>query len=310
MNVLHISYPLTDNYLPSVIAIGFFDGIHIGHQMVISKACSVAAERKLPCAVMTFDPHPKTVTGEIAKIEQITPLDSKLQQLSALNIDICYVVNFTKEFAGLTPKEFIEDFLMRLKPAGVVVGFDFTFGKKGEGTVKELLNFSAGRFTCDVVEPHFDHIGKISSTRVRDALLTGRVDEASQLLGRNYSFSGKVIHGEKRGRTIGFPTANLELSEDYLPIKRGVYLVKVTILDSHYNGVMNVGYKPTFALGQTVTYEIFLLDFNHDIYGQIIQVELVDFLRGEVKFANIQELKVQISKDVQFAQKRVGVKKG
>lgn len=307
MDVNIISYPINEcSFKPVVLAIGYFDGVHLGHQQVIKKAIKIAKEKGVSCGVMTFDPHPKEVIGENIHIEKITPLASKLKQLELLNIDICYVVNFTRELASVSPKEFIDNFLVKLNVQGVIAGFDFAFGHKGSGSGETLREESNGRFTVDIVEPFYYHGEKISSTRIREFLLTGLVTEAKNLLGRNYSFIGRVISGDKIGRTLGFPTANLELIDEYIALKNGVYVVKVKYDNQAYIGVMNVGNRPTLKRElNEISYEIFILDFNEMIYGKVIEVELIDYIREEKKFNNLDELKRQISRDVDFARSKV-----
>ncbi|OEG00446.1 riboflavin biosynthesis protein RibF [Vulcanibacillus modesticaldus] len=299
MQIYQIEYPISqDNFQPSVIAIGYFDGVHLGHQQVISRACEKANELNLPCGVMTFSPHPKEVLGIGAKIDQITPLESKLKLFEKMGIDICYIVHFTKHFAAITPEQFIEDILIKLNVKGVVVGFDYTFGDKGVGNPETLRDYAEGRYTVDIIEPIFDQGKKVSSTRIRNLLASGKVSEVKRLLGRNYSFLGKVIHGQKLGRTIGFPTANLELLEHYTLIKNGVYVVRVKNKGRSFLGLMNVGFKPTVNDKKVTSYEIHILDFNEDIYGQVLEVELLEYIREEIKFKNIDQLKEQIKKDL------------
>lgn len=307
MDVYKISYPIKeDSHKPTVLAIGYFDGVHLGHQQVIKRAVNIAKERGVACGVMTFEPHPKEVIGDNVHIAKITPLTSKLKQFELLNIDICYVVNFTEELASISPKEFIENFLGKLNVQGVIAGFDFAFGNKGSGNGETLKKESNGRFSVDIVEPLFSHGEKISSTRIREYLLSGLVVEANDLLGRNYSFIGKVIPGDKIGRTIGFPTANLKLTDEYIELKNGVYVVRVKFDMQTYIGVMNVGFRPTLNQKfKKISYEIFIFDFNQMIYGKVIEVELIDYIREEKKFNNLDELKQQIFNDIEFARSKV-----
>jgi len=305
MNVYELTYPLKNQSCdPSVIAIGFFDGVHLGHQMVIKRAYEIAKSRGLACGVMTFDPHPKQVMGIKEKIDQLTPIQSKLKQLEKHRLDFIYLVQFTKEFANISPQEFVDHFLLKLNIKGIVVGFDFTFGYKGLGTPETLIELSQGKFTVEVINSYNFDGKKISSSRIRDCLLSGDIINANFLLGRHYSFLGRVIYGDQLGRTIGFPTANLDLLEDYLILKNGVYVVKVDIKGNTYAGVMNIGFKPTVKNNlDHPTYEVHILDFNGDLYGQILKVELLDFIREEKKFANVQELTEQIRCDVLEARK-------
>lgn len=307
MDVYQITYPLGGKKFPScIIAIGYFDGVHLGHQQVIKRACDIAKKNNLPCGVMTFNPHPMVVINKYAKIDQLTPVECKLKIFKELNIDISYIVNFSKEFANLSPESFIEDFLIKLNAKGVVVGFDFAFGSKGLGNSELLIEKSNGRYSVDVISSFNEDGEKISSTRIRDYLLSGKVLDANRLLGRNYSFYGKVIHGDKRGRTIGFPTANLELLENYLSIKKGVYVVKIDINGKSYAGVMNIGYNPTFVDDlYSPSYEVHIIDFKENIYNQILKIELIEFVRDEKKFNSIEDLKRQISDDVEHAKRAI-----
>ncbi len=304
MEVVHLTYPLIDNSkTPIVLAIGYFDGVHKGHQQVIKRACALAKEMSLPCGVMTFSPHPKEVLGITSKIDQLTPLNIKLALLENLGVDVTYVVNFSKEFAAISPEEFVNEFLLSLQVKGVVVGFDFTFGVKGSANAEKLIELSVERFFVEIIEP-FNYRGdKISSTLIRSHLLSGNISEIKNLLGRNYSILGQVIHGDKRGRTIGFPTANLKLLEDYLHLKNGVYIVKVQVEGKVYPGVMNLGYRPTVTNEKKPSYEVHLLTFNGDLYDKMLKVEFIDYIREEKKFNSLDELKQQINQDVAFAKK-------
>ena len=304
MEVVHLTYPLIDKFNPPIVlAIGYFDGVHKGHQQVIKKACALAKEYSLPCGVMTFSPHPKEVLGITKKIDQLTPLATKLALLENLGVDYAYVVKFSKEFAAISPEAFVNEFLLSLHVKGIVVGFDFTFGAKGSANAEKLINLSKDRFFVEIVEPFNYRGNKISSTLIRSHLLSGDIQEIKNLLGRNFSINGVVIHGNKRGRTIGFPTANLKLTEDYLSIKNGVYVVKVHVNNKLFPGVMNIGYRPTIADEKIASYEVHLLDYSGDLYDQLITVELVCFIREEQKFNSLDELKLQINKDVTFAKK-------
>ncbi len=307
MKVYHITYPLKNMILePSIIAIGYFDGVHLGHQQVIKRACQLAKKQNLLCGIMTFHPHPKEILGVNDKIDQLTPLESKLKLIEEMYVDFAYVVHFSKEFASISPKVFIDDFLMKLHVKGVVVGFDFTFGMKGQGTTKTLMEYSNGCYIVEVVEALYDNGEKVSSTRIRDMLLSGEIADSKRLLGRNYSFIGQVIHGDKRGRTIGFPTANIQLLEEFLHIKKGVYVVKVLVKEQSYLGVMNIGYSPTFKEDRSApSYEVHLLDFYEDIYHETVEVELIEFIREEKKFTGIDELKKQILEDIHHAKQIV-----
>ncbi len=300
MQVKYINYPIKkEEYKSSIIAIGSFDGVHLGHQRVIKKAVERARQRQVLSGVMVFEPHPQEVLELHTVVEKITPIASKINQIELLGVDICYVANFTKQFANITPKEFIDDFLVRLDIKGIVVGYDFTFGYKGAGDTTTLYEYCKDRYSVDVIEPYYISNEKISSTKIRDYLKKGNIIDANKLLGRRHSFKGKVVYGDGRGKDIGFPTVNLELLEKYIMIKKGVYSVYINYYGNKYKGVMNVGHKPTFNdKSNIITYEIHIIDFNKDIYDEILEVELVDFIREEKKYNSVKELKNQIINDI------------
>lgn len=283
------------------MALGYFDGVHLGHQQVIQEAKIQAKERSLKTAVMTFDPHPSVVLGKNKKhVHYITPLSQKVTIIEDLGVDYLFIVHFTGQFANLLPQEFIDQFVIGLNVQHVVAGFDFTYGRMGKGTMETLLFHSRDRFTCSIVPKLTDGGQKVSSTRIRNLLNEGKTDELSTLLGRFYTTSGVVIHGDKRGRTIGFPTANIELHNDYIIPPSGVYAVRMKVNDTWHDGVCNVGYKPTFNKeAVTLSVEVHLFDFNQEIYGAIVTIEWHQYLRTEQKFSRIDELVSQIEKDKQ-----------
>lgn len=302
MHIYHISYPIIEKkFFDNILAIGFFDGVHLGHQEVIKRAQKIAKEKNILCSVMTFNPHPLQVIGINKKIDEITPIKTKVRIFEEMKIDICYIVEFTKEFADINPQEFIDDFLMKLSVKGIVIGYDFSFGKEGAGKPEILRKLSNERYSVDIIEQYSDQAKKISSSRIRENLLLGNMKEANRLLGRNFTFKGKVIHGYKRGRILGYPTANIELIENFMSVKSGVYVVRVLYADASYTGVMNIGTKPTFELEDISTIEIHILDFSQEIYGELIEVELLEYIRDEKKFNNIEELKKEINSDIEKA---------
>ncbi|MFC3882528.1 bifunctional riboflavin kinase/FAD synthetase [Bacillus songklensis] len=290
---------------PSVVALGYFDGVHLGHQHVILTAKKIAEQKGLSSAVMTFYPHPSVVLGrDVKHVEMITPLPDKIKQIEELGIDILYLIHFDKDFAGLLPQEFVDQYVIGLNIQHVVAGFDYTYGKLGKGTMETMPFHSRNRFTQTIVEKLTSkHNEKVSSTLIRDCLKEGKVEELPSLLGRHYTVKGKVVHGDKRGRTIGFPTANIELSDQYLIPKVGVYAVEMLVNDTWYEGVCNVGYKPTFHQHlDKPTIEVHLFSFKEDIYDQDVMVKWHKMLRTERKFSGIEELVNQISFDKQQAE--------
>lgn len=291
---------------PCVMAIGYFDGLHIGHQAVVGKALEIARQKGLPSAVMTFHPHPREVLGTAKFSQYLTPMQAKLNLLEQQGVEMTYLTKFDKNFSQITPEAFFEEVLTRLDVKSVVVGFDFTFGHMGKGTAETLKRLAEGRIDVHIVNPINIHGDKVSSTLIRERLLEGELDSASDLLGRPYSIQGTVVHGEGRGRTIGFPTANVEPIAEYLIPRQGVYAVRVTAEENQLEafGVMNIGVKPTFHReGAPATIEVHLYDFNGDLYGQRLNIELISFLRTEKKFNSVDMLIQQIRTDVEEGKK-------
>lgn len=307
MQLIRLKYPLTDTtHLPTsgqAIAIGDFDGVHRGHRSVIARAAKHARTRGIPLSIMTFDPHPREILGKPQYTRYLTPLREKMRQFEMLGVDYVYVVEFTEELAKVPPQPYFEHMLKPLNPESIIVGFDFTFGYKGQGTADTLMRLAGEDVSVDVVAPYQMDGEKVSSTLIREQLHLGRLDRVLHLLGRNYHIEGKVVPGEGRGRTIGFPTANLELSDRYVVPRQGVYAVRVLDGDETWNGVMNIGIKPTFHPDeeQPPTLEVHVLDFDSDLYDRNLTIEFVTYLRPEMKFPSVQELIAQIAKDAEQA---------
>ncbi|MER1990663.1 MAG: riboflavin biosynthesis protein RibF [Solibacillus isronensis] len=308
MNVIHLKYPhqLAQEIEKEAysLAIGFFDGVHKGHQAVIEAAKQKAEQLNIKSAVMTFDPHPSIVLGRRnEKVFYITPLSQKLDTLKKLNIDTVFVVNFTSDFAKLTPEEFIKYFIVDLNVQHVTAGFDFSFGSYGKGNMELMEQLSNGRYGVTAIEKQQDVVEKISSTRIRKALQDGEMEQARNLLGRAFEVPGIVVHGDKRGRTMGFPTANVQAMEGcYIPAT-GVYAVKILVQNKWYDGVCNVGYKPTFNNPdeKQLSIEVHILNFNKNIYGEEVVVGWYKRIRSERKFNGIEALIEQIELDKQQA---------
>lgn len=283
------------------MALGYFDGVHRGHQKVILEAKKHAKEKGLQSAVMTFDPHPSVVLRKnVGRVQYITPLAAKIKIIEDLGVDYLFIVNFTADFANLLPQEFIDQFVIDLNVKHVVAGFDFSYGRMGKGTMETLPFHSREKFTFTVVEKFTCGDEKVSSTRIRQYIKEGKTAELPELLGRYYLTTGFVIHGDKRGRTIGFPTANVETNEDYILPPLGVYAVKIKIGEHWYQGVCNVGYKPTFNKeALRVSVEVHVFDFTKYIYDEFVIIEWHQYLRKEQKFSGIEELVSQIERDKQ-----------
>ena len=307
MKTIHITHPhhlIKEEQAKSVMALGYFDGVHLGHQKVIGTAKQIAEEKGLTLAVMTFHPHPSHVLGRDKEPKDlITPLEDKINQIEQLGTEVLYVVKFNEVFASLSPKQFIDQYIIGLNVQHAVAGFDFTYGKYGKGTMETMPDDLDGKAGCTMVEKLTEQDKKISSSYIRTALQNGDVELANVLLGQPYFIKGIVIHGDKRGRTIGFPTANVGLNNSYIVPPTGVYAVKAEVNGEVYNGVCNFGYKPTFyeKRPEQPSIEVNLFDFDQEVYGAAIKIEWYKRIRSERKFNGIKELTEQIEKDKQEA---------
>ncbi len=302
MKVYHLSYPnhLYNENEAYSLAIGFFDGVHTGHRAVIQEAKEKGKELGIKTAVMTFDPHPSLVLGGRKEpVFYITPLEQKIDILKELEVDAVFVVRFTSDFAKLTPQQFIEAFIKDANVLHVTAGFDFTFGAFGKGTMKEMEELSEGAYSVSVVGKKEYSGDKISSTRIRAALKSGDMEEVQALLGRPFMVTGVVVHGDKRGRTINFPTANVQPKEGQFIPATGVYVVKFQVQEKWYEGVCNVGFKPTFndPKEKKLSIEVHIFAFDQNIYGEEVAVHWYKRIREEQKFNGLEELKAQLIKD-------------
>lgn len=302
MRTIRLSYPqslLEEKFPETAAAIGFFDGIHRGHQEVIGRAVQKAKAEGLESAVITFHPHPSSVLNQASQeIKYITPLNEKQEILQRMDIDRLYIITFDRELAGLSPSDFVDQFIVGLNIKYLVSGFDFTFGKKGEGDIRIMAELAQGRFTYEVVEKIEEDCEKISSTRIRKLLREGNVEKASILLGRPLTVKGIVIDGQKRGRTIGYPTANLKIPSDALLPKIGVYAVKVRYKQQAYEAMASLGLNPTFEYEtQDLKLEVHLFDFSYDLYGEELIIEWCKYIRDEEKFSGLEALMEQIKDD-------------
>ncbi|WP_026692445.1 bifunctional riboflavin kinase/FAD synthetase [Peribacillus kribbensis] len=303
METIYINHPhhiKQSDFPHHVLALGFFDGVHLGHRKVINTAKAKAEELSLPVSVMTFDPHPSEVLGKKNKVvKYITPLKTKIEIMRELGIDYLFIVHFTEEFAKLLPQEFVDQYLIGLNVKHVVAGFDYTYGKLGKGTMETMPFHSRDQFDSTTVEKLSDNQEKVSSTKIRELMKNGQTEELSRILGRFYTADGTVIHGEKRGRQLGFPTANIALEEPFVYPATGVYAVRIQVDSKWHSGVCNVGYKPTFheEKPENPNVEVHIFDFNDTIYGNEVKIEWHRRLRSEKKFSGLDELVAQISRD-------------
>jgi riboflavin kinase/FMN adenylyltransferase len=280
-----------------VVAIGNFDGVHRGHRSVIGTAMERARAAHRPAAVLTFEPHPRTYFRPDEPSFHLTSEAAKLRLLAATGLDGAILLTFNAALAGLTAEEFVQRILVdRLAITGAVIGFNFHFGKERRGTPDFLMAQGARHgFSVDVVPP-FQHNGRrVSSGGVRDALAAGHVTEANELLGFPYFVTAQVEHGDKRGRTLGYPTANLRLGAD-CGLKHGIYAVRIGIGGTRYDGVASFGRRPTFDNG-AVLLEVFLFDFSGDLYGAVLDVAFIGWIRPEMKFDDVEALVRRMDQD-------------
>lgn len=285
---------------PKVIALGFFDGVHLGHQAVIRSAKSIADEAGIKTAVLTFDPHPSVVLSKKRnKAKYLTPIEEKARKVEAMGVDYFYIVRFTTKFSELEPKDFVQKYLLPLGAVHIVAGFDYTYGRLGAGKMADMETYAENKLQVTIVDKQEADHQKISSTAIRQAIEEGSMEEANKLLGEPYTTKGTVIHGDKRGRTIGFPTANILVEEDYLIPKLGVYAVKFKIGNETHLGMASIGYNITFKDDQSLSIEVYILDFNREIYGEEVEIEWFQYFRPELKFSGMEGLIKQLEKDEQ-----------
>ncbi|MFT4202327.1 MAG: bifunctional riboflavin kinase/FAD synthetase [Chitinophagaceae bacterium] len=293
----------------SVVTIGTFDGVHLGHQKIIAQMKQEAARIDGETVIITFFPHPrKVVREEQPQIRILTTLAEKISLLESYGIDNLVVVAFDEKFATLSASQYIEDFLWKkFHPQCVIIGYDHRFGHGRQGDY-HLLESYGEKLGFDVKEipEQLQNEISISSTKIREALLKGDVRTAHDCLGHPYFFEGTVVKGNQLGRTIGFPTANLDTgdSEKLVP-QNGVYAVKVILRDQHYLGMMNIGMRPTVG-GTARTIEVNILDFDKDIYGETLKIDVMAYLRREQKFAGLDALKDQLARDREAVRQLLG----
>jgi riboflavin kinase/FMN adenylyltransferase len=281
----------------AVVAIGNFDGVHRGHRAVIAAACARAAALGRPAAALTFEPHPRTFLRPHEPLFRLTDERAKLRLFAGAGLAGAIVLTFNAELAEPAPESFINDILLhRLGITGAAVGFDFRFGRNRTGTPETLAAEGARRaFAVDIVPALADAGEPVSSGAIRQALATGHIHQATSLLGYPWFVSGEVVHGDKRGRELGFPTANMRLDPS-CGLRHGIYAVRIGIGDRRYDGVASFGRRPMFDVG-TVLLEVFLFDFSGDLYGHMIDVAFLDWIRPELTFDSIGELVHRMNED-------------
>ena len=300
MNVVNGSSAFTPPVAVSV-TIGNFDGVHLGHQELLRRTVARANAAGTSSVALTFTPHPIRFFTPHARFYEITSLEEKVVLIARFGIDTLIVEPFTGEVGRMWPAEFAREVLSRrLRARHVIVGYDFTFGRNRTGSPAMLCEIGREQgFEVEIVPPLVRGGLIVSSTRIRELLLAGRVREAEELLCRPYRVSGLVIRGADRGRKLGYPTANIQYDQELLPLP-GVYVVEAEVARVRYRAVANVGFNPTFG-ENSLGVEVHLLNFDRDLYGQEVSVYFRDRIRDERKFKSVEELVRQIEKDVQYA---------
>ena len=294
---------LSRKHLNGVIAIGNFDGLHIGHQKVIREARQKAKKFKLPLGVMTFEPVPVMFFSKKKKDHRINSLQQKKSQLKKLKLDFLIIIKFNKKFSSLSPEQFISKIInKKTKCRYLYVSRNFKFGFKRRGNIKTLKKFEQEfNYKNIITNPFKKNKKTISSTIIRKKIRAGKIEEINKLLNRFWCIEGKVIKGKKRGRKIGFPTCNMTLN-DYVIPKLGVYAVKVNFDNLNKAGIANIGYRPTFK-GQSLLLETNIFGISKNLYNKVISVSFKKFIRQEKKFKNFEYLKKQIKIDIKQAKK-------
>jgi len=291
----------------SVVTIGTFDGIHLGHQKILSRLIKSSKSKDLNSVVLTFFPHPRIILNKYNEVKMIDTLDEKIIHLNEIGIDSLIIHPFDKNFSLLSANQFIKDFLVdKLKIKHIIIGYDHRFGKGREASVTDLKNY-ADDYDFTVEEIKAQEIEKItvSSTKIRNSINQGDIKTTEKYLGRYFNLTGKVVKGDGLGKKINYPTANIFIEETYKIIpKDGVYLVETIIEDKLFNGMMNIGYRPT--IGTNVkSIEVHLFNFNEDIYGKVISIKMISKIRDEKKFSSIEALKEQLVKDENYCLKLI-----
>ncbi|POF34680.1 bifunctional riboflavin kinase/FAD synthetase [Roseibium marinum] len=290
-----------------IVAIGNFDGVHRGHRAVLDAALGLGHGTHHPVYAMSFEPHPRTVFNPSKPVFRLTPRDLKIELLRLCGLDGVLILPFTKEFAGIEANAFVQDILIdTLAISHAVTGYDFHFGRARQGTPDFLRTAGSNRgFGVTIVQREEDEGAEvISSTRIREDMNRGEIVHANGLLGYRWFFEADVRHGDKRGRDLGYPTANLQLAED-CPLLQGIYAVKVKTSEGWFDGVASYGRRPTFDNG-AVLFEVHLFGFDGDLYGQTLRVHLISYLRGEEKFKSAEALISQMDKDSEEARAALG----
>ncbi|MDR7693916.1 bifunctional riboflavin kinase/FAD synthetase [Riemerella anatipestifer] len=286
------------NTSPTALSIGMFDGVHLGHQSIIKNLKEISDEKKLNFGLLTFWPHPRTIFNPNENLKLLNTLTEKTSLIENLGVDFLFLQNFDEDFRNLSADDFVKKILVdKLNVKYLIIGYDHRFGKDKKGDFN-LLQKMATEFDFEVQQLDAIQLENqnISSTKIRNAIASGDFKSANDMLGYHYPLSGKVIHGKKIGRTIGYPTANISIDDIKLLPKKGAYIVEVWINNLFYKGMLSVGTNPTVS-GTELSVEVYILDFNKDIYDQDITIKFRDFLHEEIKFDGLEALIKKLDED-------------
>ena len=289
----------------TIVTLGTFDGIHLGHKEIIETVVKKASDSDSRSFLITFDPHPRKIVSSDNRIKLLCTLDEKLDIVKSFGMQNVFVVNFTREFSQQSPEEFIQKYIIDgIGVKEIVIGYDHHFGKGRGGNVETLLELGKEKgFDVTPIDEFKSGNETVSSTKIRNAIVNGDCIKAAEMLGRYYSFSGVVVHGDNRGKELGYPTANLKVKdEDKLLPAIGIYAVECVIEGKKYYGLLSIGTRPTFYSEGSLVPEIYLFDFNQNIYDKIVTVNLVEKIRDEQKFSSADDLIEQMNKDKKTGQ--------
>ncbi|MDR2840067.1 MAG: bifunctional riboflavin kinase/FAD synthetase [Paludibacter sp.] len=299
MNILSNPLHITQK---SVATLGFFDGVHLGHRFLLNELKNIAADRHLPSTIITFTEHPRKILHADYQPKLLSTLAEKTELLQSTGIDNCILLDFTNELSQLSAREFIQDILFnKLNITTLLVGYDHRFGHNRSETFDDYCRYGnqIGLEVINTAKYENADFTNISSSEIRKSLLNGETQQANAMLGYNYSLQGTVIHGLKNGRKLGFPTANIAAAPEKLTPASGVYAAKVQHGDRVFEGMLNIGYRPTFGSKSALSVEVNIFDFSAEIYGDNIKIWILDKIRNETKFDSLQMLAAQLGKDAQ-----------